>query len=65
MNSKELSRVHKEKDLGVYIKDNLSWYNHVDTITAKGSKMLGMLIRTCPLQTDTTLRRTLLIAFRL
>ena len=29
MNSKELSRVHKEKDLGVYINDNLSWYNHM------------------------------------
>ena len=58
-NSKELSRVHKEKDLGVYINDNLSWHNHVDAITAKGNKMLGMLKRTCPLLTDTTVRRTL------
>ena len=61
MNSKELSRVHKEKDLGVYINDNLSWHNHVDAITAKGNKMLGMLKRTCPLLTDTTVRRTLYI----
>ena len=59
MNSKELSRVHKEKDLGFYINDNLSWHNHVDAITAKGNKMLGMLKRTCPLLTDTTVRRTL------
>ena len=59
MNSKELSRVHKEKDLGVYINDNLSWHNHVDAITAKGNKKLGMLKRTCPLLTDTTVRRTL------
>ena len=33
--------------------------NHVDAITAKGNKMLGMLKRTCPLLTDTTVRRTL------
>ena len=59
MNSKELSLVHKEKDLGVYINDNLSSHNHVDAITAKGNKMLGMLKRTCPLLTDTTVRRTL------
>ena len=59
MNSKELSRVHKEKDLGVYINDNSSWHNHVDAITAKGNKMLGMLKRACPLLTDTKVRRTL------
>ena len=62
MNSKKLSRVHEEKDLGVLINDNLSWNNHVYVIAAKGNKMLGMLKRTCPLLTDTTVRRTLYFA---
>ena len=63
MNSKELTRVHKEKVLGVLINDNLSWNNHVYAIVvAKGNKMLGMLKRTCPLLTDTTVRRTLYLA---
>ena len=54
--------MHQQKDLGVLINDNLSWSNNVYVIAAKGNKMLGMLKRTCPLLTDTTVRRTLYLA---
>ena len=59
MNSTVLSRVEKEKDLGVCVDMNLSWNDHICIITAKGNKMLGLLKRTCPLLTNTTVRRTL------
>ena len=59
MNSKAVLRVEKEKDLGVCVNSNLSWHDHIFTITAKGNKMLGLLKRTCPLLTNTTVRRTL------
>ena len=62
MGSKELTRANMEKDLGVLINYNLSWDDHVHTITAKGNKMLGMLKRTCPLLTNTAVRRTLYLA---
>ena len=59
MNSTVSSRVEKEKDLGVSVNKNLSWNDHICAITAKGNKMLGLLKRTCPLLTNTTVRRTL------
>ena len=59
MNSKAVLRVEKEKDLGVFVNSNLSWNDHIFTITAKGNKMLGLLKRTCPLLTNTTVSRTL------
>ena len=59
MNSKAVLRVEKEKDLGVCVNSNLSWNDHIFTITAKGNKILGLLKRTCPLLTNTTVRRTL------
>ncbi|CAB3995182.1 Hypothetical predicted protein [Paramuricea clavata] len=62
MGSKELTRVNKEKDLGVFINYNLSWDDHVHTITAKGNKMLGMLKGTYPLLTNTAVRRTLYLS---
>ena len=57
MNSKAVLRV--EKELGVCVNSNLSWNDHIFTITAKGNKMLGLLKRTCPLMTNTTVRWTL------
>jgi hypothetical protein len=56
MNSKAVSRVEKEKDLGVCVNSNLSWNVHIFTITAKRNKMLGLLKRTCPLLANTTVR---------
>ena len=57
MNSTVLSHVVKEKDLGVCVNKNLSWNDHICTITAKGNKMVG-LVRTCPLLTNTAVRCT-------
>ncbi len=59
MNSKAVSRVEKEKDLGACVNSNLTWNDHIFTITAKGNRMVGLLKRTCPLLTNTTVRRTL------
>ena len=62
MDSKELTRVHEEKDLGVLLNDKLSWDNHIYAITARGNKMLRILKKTCPLLTNTAVRRTLYLA---
>jgi hypothetical protein len=64
MGSNELTRVNKEKDLGVgiLINSNLSWDDHVHTIIAKGNQILGILKRTCPLLANTAVRRTLYLA---
>ena len=43
INSKAVSRVEKEKDLGVRVNSNLTWNDHIFTITAKGNRMLGLL----------------------
>ena len=45
--------------LRLRVNSNLSWNDHIFTITAKGNKMLGLLKRTCPLLTNTTVRRAL------
>ena len=42
-----LDRVVVEKDLGVLIRQNLSWNDHVDFITGKAHKMFRLLYRTC------------------
>ena len=62
MNSKELLRVDKEKDLGVCVSANFNWDVHIHTITGKANKMLGLLKRTCPLLRDKTVRRTLYLS---
>ena len=57
-----LLRVGKKKDLGVIVTNNLVWNTHIDTITAKANKMLGLLKRTCPLLTRTKIRRSLYLS---
>ena len=57
-----LLRVGKEKDLGVIVTNNLVWNTHIDMITAKANKMLGLLKRTCPLLTRTKFRRSLYLS---
>ena len=56
-----LLRVRKGKDLGIIVTDNLLWNTHIQMITAKVNKMLGLLKRTCPLLTETKMRRSLYI----
>ena len=62
LNSSKLLRVKEEKDLGVIVKDNLSWDSHIHFIIAKANKMLGLLKRTCPMLTDIKVRRTLYLS---
>ena len=50
MNSKELLRVNKGKDLSICITTDFHWDAHIQTITVKANKMLGLLKRTCPLE---------------
>jgi hypothetical protein len=57
-----LLRVRKEKDLGIIVTDNLLWNTHIQMITAKANKMLGLLKRTCPLLTETKIRRSLYLS---
>ena len=45
--NEELKCVSSQKDLGVNVSSNLSWNNHIDSISAKGNKMLGFLKRNC------------------
>jgi hypothetical protein len=62
MNSKELLRVDKEKDLGdlgVCVSANFNWDVQIHSITGNANKMLWLLKRTCPLLRDKTVRRTL------
>jgi hypothetical protein len=35
-----------ERDLGVYISEDLRWKRHIDEITARANRVLGMLVRT-------------------
>ena len=54
-----ISRVQKEKDLGITISSDLSWGLHIHAITAKANKLLRLLRRTCPFLTETRVRCTL------
>ena len=58
----KLLRVQEEKDLGVIISSKLLWESHIHAIIAKANKLLGLLKRTCPLLTDTKVRRTLYLS---
>ena len=58
----KLLRVQEEKDLGVIISSKLLWESHIHAIIAKANKLLGLLKRTCPLLTDTKVRRTLCLS---
>ena len=43
--NKQLEQVKSHKHLGITISDDLSWTNHVNTITESVSKMLNVLER--------------------
>ena len=42
-----LESVNVYKDLGLFTASNLSWNQHVDKITAKANRVLGLVKRTC------------------
>ena len=57
-----INKVQEEKDLGVLMTSSLSWDSHIQRISAKANRMLGLLKRTCPLLTKVHVRRTLYLA---
>ena len=57
-----LLRVPQEKDLGVIVTYNLKWNSHIQMVTSKANKMLGLLKRTCPLLTKNKIGRSLYLS---
>ena len=57
-----LVNVRKEKDLGCIITNHLTWDQQVLVVVCKANKMLGLLRRTCPLLTNTKVRRSLYLS---
>ncbi|CAB4017575.1 Hypothetical predicted protein, partial [Paramuricea clavata] len=57
-----LVHVRKEKDLGCIIINHLTWDQQVLVVVCKANKMLGLLRRTCPLLTNTKVRRSLYLS---
>jgi hypothetical protein len=56
------NKVQEEKDLGLLMTSSLSWDSHIQRISAKANRMLGLLKRTCPLLNKVHVRRTLYLA---
>ena len=46
LNIEPLKSVNVHKDLGLLTASNLSWNQHVDKITAKANRVLGLVKRT-------------------
>ena len=42
-----LEEVKEFKDLGILTNNGLSWNSHIDMITAKANRMLGLIKKTC------------------
>ena len=51
--------VNVYKDLGLFTASDLSWNQHVDKITAKANRVLGLVKRTCRDLNDVDTTRTL------
>ena len=62
INNKSLVVTDKEKDLGIWITDTLSWSCHTRDRCAKANKMLGFLRRAATEITDIKIRRTLYLS---
>ena len=57
LNDTVLDEVKEFKDLGILTDNNLSWNSHIDMITAKANRMLGLIKRTCrDLKDESTLK---------
>ena len=58
----DLQLVNEEKDFVVMITSKLTWETQILMVTAKASKLLGLLRCTCPLLTVIKVRRPLYLA---
>jgi hypothetical protein len=59
LGSEQLQEVEEEKDLGVTLSSKLLWDSHVNEITSKTNKLLGLLK---PSLMDTKVRRTIYLS---
>jgi hypothetical protein len=57
-----INKVQEEKYLGVLMTSSLSCDSHIQRISTKANRMLGLLKRTCPLLIQVHVRRTLYLA---
>ena len=57
-----LEETFKFSDLSLFTSNKLSWNAHVDKITSKANKFLGLVKRTCKGMKDITALRTLFCA---
>jgi len=46
MNNMELENIHEEKDLGIYVTDDLKWSKQCLHAYTKANRTLGMISRT-------------------
>ena len=54
-----LESVNVHKDLGLFTASDLSWNQHIDKITAKANRVLGLVKRTCGDLKDIDTKKTL------
>ena len=54
-----LEEVNEFRDLGLLTNHHLSWNSHIDTITSKAKRILGLIKRTCRGWKDTETLKTL------
>ena len=62
LNNSNLQSTSDFCDLGLVTNCNLSWNNHIDKITSKANRILGLIKRTCRGLKDVSTLRTLYLA---
>jgi hypothetical protein len=62
LNNKPVKIVANQVDLGVVVSNDLKWYPHIASCTAKANRLLGFLRGNCTQMTDTRCRRLLYLS---
>ena len=63
LNNNTLEEISEFRDLGLVTTSNLSWNAHVDKLSSKANKILGLIKRTCRGLNDVATLRTLYCAW--
>lgn len=59
LGDQSLESVPQVKDLGITISDKLQWADHIEVMTAKANRTLGMIKRVCYDVNDQSVRKLL------